>query len=157
LNKLAKRVLVTSFVLAGVLGAWQVVSLGAPLLGQPKAPAPASMPAPVEMTAEQKLGLQAKLEAEGAVRYLSGPNTKGQQVEMAGRMVQLPADAYVKRFIVSVDCDPANYCPTELPFMIIERGQSTMWVAVASGKVLQEKLAPGEARAFDFLQGVVSR
>ncbi|HLN61472.1 MAG TPA: hypothetical protein VK464_07920 [Symbiobacteriaceae bacterium] len=156
MKKVRKAAAVVTLAVVGVLGMY-VVSQSAPALGQPQAARPEGLPAPAALTAEQKTAMQQELEAQGKIKYLSGPMTRGQKVEFGGHTVQLPADAYVKQFIVSVDCDPARPCIDDVPYLVIERGQSTIYVSAKAGKVLREKLAPGQERAFDFLQGVVTR
>lgn len=80
---------------------------------------------------------------------LSGPATKGSTIFIAGRKVQLPPDAYVESWIVSGFCE--GPCP-ELPLYVLKRGNSKISVSARSGTLGEEKVAPGEADAFDFLK-----
>lgn len=83
--------------------------------------------------------------------------SRGKPVTIAGKQVPLPPDAYVSGVLSSVVCDPVELaargrtCP-ETPALIIKRGNSTMIVGIATGRVSQETLARGEERSFDFLR-----
>jgi hypothetical protein len=70
---------------------------------------------------------------------------------LAGRAVRLPPDAYVEHFTVSVHCVVGRPCP-QTPIYELRRGNSTIAVSAPTGAVVEERPAPGEERAFDFLR-----
>lgn len=93
--------------------------------------------------------------AENGARIVnSAQATRGKPITIAGRTVQLPPDAYVAGVASHVSCmypsDPVK-CPKP-PHYEIVRGNSSMWIATTSGQIISENLAPGDARAFDFIR-----
>ena len=71
-----------------------------------------------------------------------------------GLLILLPPDAYIKHYINLVDCVAGEPCP-EIPFYVIERGNSTISATARTGKVTGEDIAPGEEGAFDFLKAAL--
>jgi hypothetical protein len=79
-----------------------------------------------------------------------GPATRGAVINIAGRTVQLPPDAYIEENMAFVQCVEGLPCP-EAPYYRLRRGESTVGVSLRSGARFAEKIAPGEEGAFDFL------
>jgi hypothetical protein len=64
--------------------------------------------------------------------------------------VKLPPDAYIAAHIIEIfDC--GNPCP-ETPIYEIRRGASFLAISERSGRIITERIAPGESGAFDFLK-----
>jgi hypothetical protein len=86
--------------------------------------------------------------------------TRGQRITIAGKAIQLPADAYVRAEVVDALCAPelaaqaGKACP-EVPAYDIVRGKSRIVVGVKTGRVNWREFAPGEERCFDFLNGML--
>ncbi len=78
----------------------------------------------------------------------------GSVLTIAGKRVQLPQDAFVDRYTISVLCVEHDACP-QTPILQIKRGNSTIAVSAPSGTIVEERTAPGEERAFDFLKEVL--
>ncbi|HYF77027.1 MAG TPA: hypothetical protein VD973_07855 [Symbiobacteriaceae bacterium] len=148
-----KKALAPGLAAAGLI-LTATASLSAPVKAPPAAPA--AIPAQaVALAPAERLRLQEQLEADGRIQYLSGPRTRGALVDIGGHKVQLPADAFIARFVVGIDCMPGGPCPDELPFLVLARGQSQVWVGPKSGRIFHERTAPGEDEAFSFLQEVM--
>lgn len=148
-----KKVLVPGIAAAGLI-LTATASLSAPTKAPPAAPAVVPAAA-APLAPAERLRLQEQLEADGRIQYLSGPHTRGALVDIGGHKVQLPADAFIAKFVVGIDCMPGGPCPDELPFLVLARGQSQVWVGPKSGRIFHERTAPGEAAAFSFLRGVM--
>lgn len=155
--KLNKFLLLAPLLVVAALAATQAVSLSATLKANPPAPARADQVPQAMLSPEAKQRQQKEMAAKGQVHYLSGRETQGAMIEIAGARVQLPADAYISKYVVGIDCMPGGPCPDELPFLVIARGESQLWVGPKSGRVFHEKTAPGQENAFAFLQGVVRK
>lgn len=83
--------------------------------------------------------------------------SRGQEMRIGGRAVQLPPDAYVARFVPDVICLSGLACP-EPPLLEIHRGNASVVVSVATGLLAQPPLTPEEREAFAFLlDGVPAR
>ena len=89
--------------------------------------------------------------APGKIIAASGPETKGITLTIAGKKIKLPDDAFVEHNIVDA-VGPAGGPRIETPVLVLKRGNSTLSISVTSGKIHEEKLAPGEEKAFDFLK-----
>ncbi|MBI4287424.1 MAG: hypothetical protein HY671_03210 [Chloroflexi bacterium] len=87
----------------------------------------------------------------GKIAAASGPETKGVTITLAGKKIKLPEDAFIEHNIVDVVSPPGGP-RIETPVLVLRRGNSTISISVPSGKVHEEKLAPGEEKAFDFLR-----
>ena len=73
-------------------------------------------------------------------------------IDVADKVIQLPPNAYVSAFILSALCKGgAINCP-RAPLWVITRGGSTITLEKISGKIVSEKIAPGEEGAFDFIR-----
>ncbi len=115
--------------------------------GPPAGATPAR--ASAETDAQYRQRAAAALKPGGTV-FGFPQETRGRPVEIAGRMVQLPADAYVDGVITNALCAPgAELCET--PALVIRRGASHVTVGTRSGRVLNGRTAPGDEHAFDFL------
>jgi hypothetical protein len=101
--------------------------------------------------AKVRCGPRERLRQEGKITTISGPETRGRLLYVAGKPLQLPQDAYVKDYVIAVNCSDELPCP-EVPFLRIVRGDSMMEIAERSGKIQRERLASGEAGAFDFVR-----
>ena len=124
------------------------------------APPQAANPTPrPDLTFEEAMEIRRAEEREGIARgdviiKVSGPETAGKLIVIAGKDVQLPPDAYVYRFVHSVACVVGRTCP-ETPIYEIKRGDSMITITAPSGTLLEESIAPGDDRAFEFLKGVL--
>lgn len=148
-----KKALVPGLAAAGLI-LTATASLSAPVKAPPAAPA--VVPAmTASLAPAERLRLQEQLEADGRIQYLSGPRTRGALVDIGGQKVQLPADAFISKFVVGIDCMPGGPCPDELPFLVLARGKSQVWVGPESGRIFHERTAPGEDEAFTFLREVM--
>ncbi|MDF2629225.1 MAG: hypothetical protein K0R39_3056 [Symbiobacteriaceae bacterium] len=147
-----KKVLVSGLTAAGLI-LTATASLSAPVKAPPAAPAAAPALA-ASLAPAEKLRLQEQLEGDGRIQALSGPRTLGALVSIGGRKIQLPADAFIAKFVVGIDCMPGGPCPDELPFLILARGQSQVWVGPRTGRIFHERTAPGHDQAFAFLREV---
>jgi len=119
-------------------------------LGAGDAPRPAPTPAPPPHAPEEP----PVPPQPGRTIYSSGPNTRGAVIVVAGREVQLPPDAFIERSVATAMCGGVPGCP-EAPFYILRRGSSTVGVSQRSGARFDERIAPGEEGAFDFLPEAV--
>jgi hypothetical protein len=79
--------------------------------------------------------------------------TRGHRITVAGRNVQLPPDAAITGTIIHASCVAGQeaQCP-EVPSYRIQRGESSILVGLATGKLSGERTAAGEERTFDFLK-----
>jgi hypothetical protein len=86
---------------------------------------------------------------------VGGPTTAGALIVIAGREVQLPADAYIDGGIVThADYGVGGPQPPPgagAPFIAIRRGNSQILVNIVTGVTWNESIAPGETGAFGFL------
>jgi hypothetical protein len=80
-----------------------------------------------------------------------GPERSGTLEYLAGKVIQLPPDAYVSGHIDFISCIPTVFCP-ETPIITIRRGKSVIAVSAHSGVIVHEQIEPGEEGAFDFLK-----
>lgn len=92
----------------------------------------------------------------GPGQTAAGKHTAGSVITVAGKSVQLPADAWVAEYAAMGQCPAgsATPCP-EVPFMVIQRRTSTISIGLRTGKVNWENTVPGEEDAFDFLRPYV--
>ncbi len=84
---------------------------------------------------------------------ISGPETAGALIVIAGREVQLPADAYIEEFALKIEfrSDVPRPAGADAPAIAIRRGNSQILVNLATGFTWNESIAPGETGAFGFL------
>ncbi len=134
----------------------QVVLAPTPLPTAPVQPTPTPMP---PMTVEEELKWRERIYAEAEARgdrsiRLDGPHTAGSQIQIAGKAIQLPADAFVAAHIAFVSWPPGQP-PPQTPIVAIQRKNSFIWVSEPSGVVVDEVVAPGEEGAFDFLKAAL--
>lgn len=126
----------------------------------PPPPPQAANPTPrPDLTFEEAMEIRRAEEREGIARggvniKVSGPETAGKLLNIAGKDVQLPPDAYVLALITDSLCIEGSPCP-ETPSYVIKRGFSTIVVAIHSGTVIKKEVAPDEEGAFNFLKGVL--
>lgn len=102
---------------------------------------------------DMRRGAQKGEELKKAWTAASGPTTAGALIVVAGREVQLPADAYIDGFVAKIEFGPdvARPAGADAPFIAIVRGNSKILVALYTGVTWNESVAPGETGAFDFL------
>ncbi len=81
---------------------------------------------------------------------LSGPETMGAKISVAGKTVKLPDNAYVKEWIVSALCEAGSPCP-QGPIYVIARGNSQI-VIDSIGQIFREEIASNDEGPFDFLK-----
>lgn len=88
---------------------------------------------------------------------MTGPETAGQVIRVAGKDVQLPPDVYVDQFVISVSCMAEAPCP-QAPIYVLRRGPSTIAVEVVTGRVVDRRTDPGhDEQDFGFLDGVIEK
>jgi hypothetical protein len=163
----SKRTWIWTLVIAisiGVAAASVTISQGTedpPLPDVPPLPTPqATNPTPrPDLTFEEAMEIRRAEEREGIARgdriiKVSGPETAGKLLVIAGKDVQLPPDAYVLALITDSLCIAGRPCP-ETPSYVIKRGLSTIVIAIHSGTVDKEEVDPNDEGAFDFLKGVL--
>lgn len=135
-----------------------VVKVGAPPNRLPGAPKPAEPPD----IDKQRLPIitipppQVKAD-QGSAIIVGGPQTRGERLTIAGRDVQLPADAH-RNYVLSGDCaiDNPRCRGLEYPYSEIVRGRARVGISERSGRVLYVSAPSGEENAFDFLRPVFS-
>ena len=117
-------------------------------------PACNTFPPPPDTTPEPPKDIVVPIptgELRTAIFETSGPTTKGALIVIAGKEIQLPADAYIAHDVVAVDCviggDP---CP-EAPLYLLARGNSTIFISISSGIIYDEKSGEGDKEPFAFL------
>lgn len=97
---------------------------------------------------EKELHAQARNQDENGIFIpLTGQETKGKTVALGNRHVELPDDAYVKRYAVTVSCSGTDDCVEE-PIVVLVRGNAEAWVGKKSGRILRSH---GDIKAFDFV------
>lgn len=111
---------------------------------------------PAELDAAED-ELFAELEKRGYVRLrnYSGPETKGAAVSIAGKTITLPADAQVGAILavgLALVGPGTPEFSDDSPVMLIERGDSFVWIDMHTGRVTDGGIAPGGEGAFDFLK-----
>lgn len=90
-------------------------------------PEPTShMPAPRrELTLDDVAATEEQTERDSRIRHVSGHETMGSIVNIAGTDIQLPENAWVESRIVSIFCVEGQVCP-RMPYWIIARGDRTI-------------------------------
>lgn len=117
-------------------------------------PVPTVVPrsaAPADPAEERRRAVEALQDPRNRVVEVSGPSTRGSAIQVAGRVVQLPPDAYVETYTISATCLPGKPCP-QAPLYTIRRGQSKLTVSQPSGVVVEEKVMPGEEGVFESIR-----
>jgi len=80
------------------------------------------------------------------------PTTAGTWIVVAGKEIQLPADAYIAHHLIDVACVIGGDPCLEGPLYVLARGNSTMTVSIPSGIIYQEEIGAGDAAPFAFLK-----
>jgi hypothetical protein len=80
-----------------------------------------------------------------------GPQTRGATIHVAGRIVQLPPDAYVSAYEPYVQCITGRPCP-DAPIYELRREAASLRIEAQSGNIIEEDMVPGDTGAFDFLR-----
>lgn len=109
---------------------------------------------PMSLEEERQRRKDEAQQVPGRTSVVAGPETSGSNITVAEIGVQLPANAFVNRYVVQVLCVAGLSCP-QTPIYELKRGNSTISVSIPSGIILDEEIAPGEEGAFDFLKEVV--
>jgi hypothetical protein len=112
----------------------------------PGPPRQVPTPTPPPLSPEEPFGRP----RPGTTIYSSGPETRGTVIGVAGRLVQLPPDAYIANSVAFIQCYEPG-CP-EAPYYVLRRGESSVGVSRRTGYVFGAEIAPGEEGAFDFLR-----
>jgi hypothetical protein len=94
---------------------------------------------------------QARIRKRGDIPHCSGPNTVGQPITIAGRIVQLPPDAYVEGTTVNSRCPGEQRTDCAEAYLVIKRGWSQVLVGSKSGRITGRNEGSGEEGVFDFL------
>lgn len=81
-----------------------------------------------------------------------GTTYKGIEIGIAGSTLKLPEDAYVYKYISTVQCTPKALCPVA-PIIGINRGKSRIEFSIANGEIINEQVGPGDEGSFNFLKG----
>lgn len=124
-------------------------------------PTPEDLPPEVRMALRQKPESVGRNKAElrttiekgelpGKIVDASGPSTRGAEITVGGNKIKLPPDAFIEGVIVDIMCieDP---CP-ETPVLVLQRGNSKIWISEPTGEIIQRVISQGEENAFDFLR-----
>jgi hypothetical protein len=136
-------------------GAAAALIAGAPGDPQPPDTAPPVVPASAplrELSPEVDAQIRATAEAssEGKRIQVTGTETAGSAIQIAGRTIQLPDDAWVKNRLIHILCMEGQECPPT-PYFVLVRGNSTIEVD-AKGRIWDEKIAATDDAPFDFLK-----
>jgi hypothetical protein len=83
-----------------------------------------------------------------------GAQTLGATIRIAGMTIVLPPDTYVSAYEPYEKCVVGQPCP-DPPIYELRRGASSLRIEAQSGAVLEERTAPGETAAFEFLHGAL--
>lgn len=148
--------LIVPLALAALLGALYSAVIGAgppPPLSTPPPPVlpPQEKPKPLTFEEERQMRAKANQEGTGQSITVSGPETAGSRIHISRRTIQLPPDAFVNAYVVSILCPPDVSCP-ETPYYSIKRGNSSIGISARFGIIFSETIASGEEGAFDFLK-----
>jgi hypothetical protein len=73
------------------------------------------------------------------------------RIGIAGRTLQLPADAYVSAYEPYVQCTAGTPCP-DPPIYELHIGTASLRIEAQSGTVLEESIVEGQSGAFDFVR-----
>ncbi|MBM3948436.1 MAG: hypothetical protein FJ312_04190 [SAR202 cluster bacterium] len=73
-------------------------------------------------------------------------------LELRGKAIELPPDVRVTGIISHILCVSPGCSEEELPYIQLERGNSIASVSAKTGRIVEEKIAPGEEGAFDFIR-----
>ena len=125
-----------------------------PLPGTPPVSTPAPPPAAERLPhpgQRPSLTPEEEIERRREIGYQTAPR----RIHVAGRDLELPQDVFVEYWIATAVCVVGGPCP-EAPYYVIRRGNSTIMVSVRSGTLRDEKIAPGEEGAFDFLKAALT-
>ena len=78
----------------------------------------------------------------------------GAQIRIAGQSLKLPNDARLAGLVINEPCGARSDCRPNATWYLIVRAESRILISARSGTVLSAHYAPGDDRAFDFLQNV---
>ena len=117
-------------------------------------PPPQDVPVPRQVVSQAEAdAIYDRMYKEGRLirTRVSGPETAGSTIEVAGKQIKLPPDTYVYAYVIIADCVVGTPCP-EPPVYGLKRGGSQVTVEKRSGKLWYETIAPGEVDPFKFLK-----
>jgi hypothetical protein len=105
-----------------------------------------------EPSPEEDAQIRATSEAssKGKRIQVTGPETAGSAIQIAGHTIQLPDDAWVMHRWIHILCIEGQECPPT-PYFVLVRGNSTIEVD-AEGRIWDEKIAATQDAPFDFLK-----
>lgn len=94
-----------------------------------------------------------RLEKDGKIvrSRISGPETAGSTIEVAGEQIKLPKDTYVYAYVLIADCVVGTPCP-DPPIYVLQTGDSRINIEKRSGDLWNEVIALGDVDPFDFLK-----
>lgn len=161
---------ITSVLLVGVAFAapgsplQQVLPIGKKSIAEitSNKPKPHDIPVAAREALKTSPGLAGKSKAEiqtmiergqlpGKFIDVGGPQTTGTEIVLAGKKLRLPPDTSIGMRISEVFCMEGKPCP-KAPLIVLQRGNSKIWISEPTGQITQRLTAPGEEHAFDFLQ-----
>ena len=117
-------------------------------------PPPQDVPVPRQVVSQAEAdAIYDRMYKEGRLirTRVSGPETAGSTIEVAGKQIKLPPDTYVFAFVVTANCIVGMPCP-ESPVYVLKRGNSQVGVETGNGKLWNEIVAPEDVRPFEFLK-----
>lgn len=92
-------------------------------------------------------------EQNGHIQKLSGEDTKGATINISGKDVKLPADAFVLAYVVSVEpLSNVEETLKHVPYYAIQSGNSVIAIAARTGFVVNLTLDPADSKPFEFLK-----
>jgi hypothetical protein len=119
------------------------------------APPPGFGPKPTTLEEERRWREEIVRLNPGYSTPVSGPETLGATITVAGKTIKLPPDAYLGGELVAYfgACNLPSPCP-ETPILLIQRGNSTIGIVMRTGQLVENPdfIKPGEERLFDFLR-----
>lgn len=108
-----------------------------------------------DLSEEEDAQIRATAEAKstGVLTHVTGTETAGSLIVIAGREIQLPADTWVKDRVIYIYCVEGQECPPT-PYFVLHRGKSIIEVD-AAGKIWGETISPDEMTPFAFLKDLL--
>ncbi|MCA0753719.1 hypothetical protein KP806_01555 [Paenibacillus sp. N4] len=108
-----------------------------------------SQNAPLEEQKEYRKLVKKHIEKHGEKVSVSGQETKGIDIEVAGKKIKLPEDTYIDGIIVSGHVEGSS-----LPAYVIRKGNSSVKIGVNTGIVFDEIVDSNDSDPFKFLDAV---
>lgn len=148
MHRSRRRYILPSVILGGVLLLASLVLGGAGGTGA----SPQIKPTPMPPNFSTPVGTRITEPIRGSGRTVktSGPETRGTAIQVRGKQIRLPADAWVEDYYATMLCEAGHRCP-ETPLLVLRRGNSTIAVSAPSGVIYEHVTVPGEEDTFRFL------